>query len=75
MAASERIDFKEAIQEGSLIEMVARVIDTGTSSMTVSVSMYSENLLTGERKLATKGSFVMVALDSDRKPTKVQPVV
>ncbi len=71
MAASERVDFKEPISEGSFIEMVARVIDTGTSSMTVSVTMYSENLLTGERKLATKGSFIMVALDSDRRPCAV----
>jgi acyl-CoA hydrolase len=74
MAASERVDFKEPIQEGSLIEMVAQVTGTGTSSMTVGVSMYSENLLTGERKLAAKGSFVMVALGADHKPTAVEPL-
>ncbi|MEI7669546.1 MAG: acyl-CoA thioesterase [Pseudomonadota bacterium] len=71
MAASERVDFKEPVQEGSLIEMVACVIDVGNSSMTVSVSMFCENLLTGERKLATKGSFIMVALDSNHKPCSV----
>lgn len=68
MAASERVEFKEPIPEGSLIEMVAQVTGTGKSSMTVSVSLYAENMLSGERKLATTGSFIMAALGDDRRP-------
>lgn len=75
MAASERVDFKQPVQEGSLIEMVARVTDTGTRSMTVAVSMYCENLLTGERTLATEGSFIMVALGDDRTPCALRSFV
>jgi uncharacterized protein (TIGR00369 family) len=70
-ASSERCDFHVPVRQGQLIELNARVIATGRTSMTVEVELFSEELLTGERKLATKGRFMLVALDANGKPTVV----
>ena len=71
-ACSERVDFKNAVHHGNLIELSASVIATGTSSMTVAVDLYAEDLLSGERSLCAQGKFVLVALDKKGKPTTVE---
>ena len=71
-ASTEKIDFKNPIREGELVDLSGRVIKVGTTSMTVEVEMYSEVLLTGERKLCTRGIFIMVAVDENLKPTAVK---
>src|SRR5947207_13254914 len=42
-ACSERVDFQAAVRHGSLVELTARVIATGRSSMTVSVGLGADN--------------------------------
>lgn len=64
MAASDRVDFRTPIHEGEMIELVARVMMTGKSSVRVRVELWSETLLTGERKQAASAQFVMVAVDA-----------
>ncbi|MFN3596452.1 MAG: acyl-CoA thioesterase [Rubricoccaceae bacterium] len=61
---SGAIDFKHAVPLGSIVELVARVVATGRSSMTVRVEMFVEPMDREDRLLATAGEFVMVALDS-----------
>jgi acyl-CoA hydrolase len=58
---SESVDFKRPVQQGDLAELCARVVLVGTTSMTVDVELWREVLLSGERELATRGRFVMVA--------------
>ena len=70
-ARSERIDFHTAVSQGAVVELVARVVETGRSSLQVEVEMRSEDLHTGASQLATRGRFTMVALDCDGKPTPV----
>lgn len=70
-ARAERTDFSVAIQVGRLVEVEATVVGTGRSSMVVEVELYAEDLLTGDRHLATQGRFVMVALDAHGRSTKV----
>ena len=70
-ASSEKCDFHVPVRQGQLVELIARVIATGRTSMTVEVDLYSEDLLTGDRQLGTKGHFVLVALDAHGKPTGV----
>ena len=70
-ACSERIDFKSAVHHGNLIELMAHVVSTGRSSMTVQVELFAEDLLSGERKLCAQGRFVLVALDESGKPVAV----
>lgn len=70
-ASSEKCDFHVPVRQGQLVELVARIIATGKTSLTVDVDLYSEDLLTGDRQLGTRGRFVMVALDAHGKPTVV----
>jgi acyl-CoA hydrolase len=70
-ACSERVDFKKAVHHGSLVELIASVIATGRTSMTVSVDLFAEDLLSGDRQLCANGRFVLVALDEQGRPTPV----
>lgn len=70
-ACSEKIDFHCPVKQGQLVDMLGTVISTGRTSMVVEVELHSEDLLTGERNLCTKGRFVLVALGSDGRPTPV----
>ena len=70
-ASSERIDFRVPVRQGQLAEVVGRVIDTGRTSLTVEVELWPEDLLTGKRELCTKGSFVLVAVDEQGRPTPI----
>lgn len=70
-ASSEKTNFHVPVRQGQLVELIATVIATGSTSITVEVELYAEDLLTGDRQLGTKGRFVMVALDAHGKPTIV----
>jgi acyl-CoA hydrolase len=69
--ASDRVEFKVPVWAGELVELVARVTRVGTTSVTVSVDMFAEDVATGDRRLATSGSFVFVAIDDDGRPTPI----
>jgi len=73
-ANSDRIDFRLPVKQGAMVELIARVVKVGRSSMQVEIEMYCEDLLTGVRGLATRGVFTMVALGADGKPTPVPPL-
>ena len=73
-ASSERVDFHVPVRQGQLVELLARVVATGRTSITVEVELYSEDLLTGERKLGTQGRFVLVAVDPAGRPAPVIPL-
>ena len=68
-ARSEQVDFKLPIRQGQLVEITARVVEVGRSSMQVDVELVAEDLLSGERELCTRGRFVMIALDANGRPT------
>ncbi|KGM57316.1 thioesterase [Lysobacter arseniciresistens ZS79] len=70
-ARSERIDFRAAVSTGALVELVARVVSTGRTSMEVEVEMHCEDLHSGHAHLATRGRFTMVALDDAGRPAPV----
>jgi acyl-CoA hydrolase len=61
-AASERIDFTAPAHEGELIEAAAQVVRVGRSSVSVEVTLTAEALLSGERRLCTRGLFTLVAV-------------
>ncbi|MEM1057273.1 MAG: acyl-CoA thioesterase [Bacteroidota bacterium] len=71
---TSEISFKHAVPEGSIVELVARVVQTGRSSMTVRVEMFVEPMDREDRLLATSGEFVMVALDSLGQSAAVAPM-
>ena len=70
-ARSEEVNFRVPVRAGQLVELVARVVKVGSSSMQVAVEVTAEDLLTGDRRVCTTGRFVMIALDSNGLPTHV----
>ena len=70
--ASDRVEFKKPVYEGAIVMLKAHISRVGRTSVTVDVEMHAELPLTGERFLATRGQFVMVALDEKGKPTPVK---
>lgn len=70
-ASSERVDFHVPVRQGQLVELVARVSATGRTSVVIDVELHAEDLLSGDRQLATRGRFVMVALDAHGRPAPV----
>ena len=70
--ASDRVEFKVPVRAGQLVELVARVTRVGRTSVTVGVDMYAEDVASGDRRLATSGSFVFVAIDDDGNPVPIE---
>ncbi len=68
----DRIDFKQPIRTGEFVDTVAHVVKLGRTSIGVEVELWGEHPTTGERRLATVGKFIYVAVTPDGKPTPVQ---
>jgi acyl-CoA hydrolase len=71
MAASRAVDFRSPIRVGEMVELLARVVATGTSSATIRVELWAEDLLSGDRRQAASAEFVMVAVGKDARPLAV----
>lgn len=71
MAAVREMAFKAAISQGDLIELTAEVRGAGVSSLSVAVEVWSENLLTGQRRHCVSAEAVMVAVDSASRPVAI----
>jgi acyl-CoA hydrolase len=74
-ASIHRLDFHESIPVGSLVPCLATVDYVGTSSMDISVEVYSERPSTGERRHTHSAHIVFVAVDQQRKPRRVPRLV
>lgn len=73
-AHSSAIDFHESIPVGTIVELVAKVVKVGRTSMTVEVQLWVESMKRAERTLACEGSFVLVAVDEHNQPVPVPPL-
>ena len=69
--SSDRLDFKKAIPEGSIVELVGSVTRVGKSSLEIQVQVFLEMMLEDSRELALEGTFTFVALGEDKKPVKI----
>jgi len=74
-AAVDHIDFRNPIRVGELIVLKASINRAFHTSMEIGVKVFSENMLTGERKHTTSAYVTFVALDEDRKPKMVPPLI
>ncbi len=74
VAASNDINFHHPVAVGSIIDVVARISKIGTRSMTVTVELWEENILSAERSMAARSAFVMVAVGTDGKAIPLPPV-
>ncbi len=71
----DRLDFHHSIPVGALVTCTATVDFVGTSSMEITVQVYSEEVSTGARKHTHTAHVVFVAIDSNRKPCRVPRLV
>ena len=69
--SSDRIDFKKAIPAGTIIELIGSVSKIGNTSLDVRVEIYIEQMYSDIREKAITGNFTLVALDENKKPTKI----
>ncbi len=73
-ASTERIDFRTPIHASEIIEIVARVIYVGHTSMIVRIHVFAEPALGGEQRLCTTGYFSMVTVRRDGVKCAVPPL-
>lgn len=74
-ASVDHVDFRNPIRVGDLIILRARVNRVFHTSMEVGVKVFSENVLTGERKHTTTAYVTFVALDENARPKPVPPLI
>lgn len=72
MAASDRVDFQAPVEQGHMVELIARVTKVGRTSLRVGVELWAEQILSGARVCAARSEFVMVAVDRNAKPCAIR---
>jgi uncharacterized protein (TIGR00369 family) len=67
----DSVTFHQPVLLGRLVFVHGRITWVGRTSIEVELRVEAENLLTGEVSHTNSAYFVYVALDSDRRPTRV----
>jgi acyl-CoA hydrolase len=70
-ASTERVDFHVPIKVGQMVELEARVVLSGRTSVSVKVTLFAQHPAGGPRVHATTGYFHMVAVDPQGRPVPV----
>jgi len=75
-ASVDHIDFRNSVNLGEIVMLKSQVNRAFHTSMEVGVEVYSENVLTGERKHTTSAFVTFVAIDEKtRLPKAVPPLL
>lgn len=75
-ASVDYIDFRNPVSLGEIVMLRSQINRVFRSSMEVGVEVYSENVLTGERKQTTTAYVTFVAIDEHtRLPKQVPPLI
>jgi len=74
-AAIDRVDFLKPVFVGDLVHFRASLNWVGRSSMEVGVSVWGENLFTGDLRHTASAYVTYVALDCNGKPCNVPPLI
>ena len=74
-ASVDHMDFRYPILVGQLVVLKASVNRAFKTSMEVGVKVYSENMLSGERRHTSTAYLTFVALDDNGQRVAVPPVV
>lgn len=69
--SSDRIDFKQPIPAGTIVELIGKVTYLGNTSIKVRVEIHVEQMYSNHREKAVSGEFTFVAIDENKKPIKV----
>jgi len=74
-ASVDHVDFRNPIRMGELIILESQVNRAFHTSAEVGVEVFSENYLNGERKHTTSAFVTFVAIDENRQPRPVPPLI
>lgn len=74
-ASVDSLVFLNPIRVGELILLEAQVNRAFKTSLEVGVNVFSENFVTGERKHTTSALVTYVAIDENRMPRLVPPLI
>ncbi len=74
-ASVDYVDFRNPIRVGELIILKSSVNRVFHTSMEVGVKIFSEDTLTGEHKHTTSAYVTFVAIDENRQPKAVPPLI
>src|SRR5205085_3828363 len=74
-AAVDDLQFLHSIKVGDLIILKARVTCVFTTSLEVQVDVFSEETLTGRRRLTSRAYLTFVAIDRDGDRVLVPPLI
>lgn len=69
--STDKIDFTEPIPQGTLVELVAKVVKVGNTSCVVQVDIFREDMYKDVRKKAVTGFFTFVAIDDNKNPISI----
>src|SRR5918911_4516415 len=71
----DQVMFRQPIHVGELVTFLASVNYTGNTSMEVGIKVVAENIQTQTPRHANSCFFTMVAMDGERQPAPVPPLV
>jgi uncharacterized protein (TIGR00369 family) len=74
-ASVDRLDFHHPVYIGDLVTLKASLNMVGRTSMEVVIRVEAENLRTKEIRHTASAYFTLVALDEQRRPTAVPPLI
>lgn len=74
-ARVERFDFLAPAYIGNVVSVNCALNYVGHTSMEVGVEVLAEDLMTGEIRNIASSQVIFVALDKNRKPTPVPPLI
>jgi acyl-CoA hydrolase len=72
-ASVDYIDFQNAVNLGEIVMLKSHVNRVFKTSLEIGVEVFSENLLTGERKRTTTAFVTFVAIDEHTRLPKIVP--
>jgi acyl-CoA hydrolase len=71
----DQVIFRQAIHVGELVTFNASVNHVGSSSMEIGIKVIAESIRDQQTRHVNSCFFTMVAVDDDRKPVSVKPLV
>lgn len=69
--STDKIDFKQPIPAGTIIELTGKITHIGKTSLKVEVEIVIEDMFSFTRERAITGTFTFVAIDDDKKPINI----
>lgn len=69
--ALNKVNFMSPINVGDIVEIEVELIKLGNTSMHLLVEMYSVHRLLGTKKMVISSEFVVVAVNEENQPIKI----